>query len=286
VPRRSRKQKTSEEGGEQPSTPARVSAEPSKGGGSGTSRRRSSRRGVDLDSWVERNIDEVVLRSGLDYLGLSRDRWLEVLRDILEELYGSTSSYKSAEDIAKRLVRNSDRVYPVIASRLAYVLEKPTADQLEFIVSNIGEAVLDLAPKLYRLLVEVGREDLLGVLRYKWAGTWSKLRTSILPVKCPRCGFNSVMPDLSCAVCGALLSEREVKSSVDLARRLEELARGMPCSELGSLLRYDYVLVNDLEVKPPSSNRLAVDVEVYLGREEKSLLKRIYEERCGYAATE
>jgi hypothetical protein len=286
VPRRSRKQKTSEEGGEQASTPARVSAEPSKGGGSGTSRRRSSRRGVDLDSWVERNIDEVVLRSGLDYLGLGRDKWLEVLRDILEELYGSTSSYKSAEDVAKRLVRNADRVYPVIASRLAYVLEKPTADQLEFIVSNIGEAVLDLAPKLYRLTVEVGREDLLGVLRYKWASTWSKLRTPILPVRCPRCGFNSVMPDLNCAVCGALLSEREVKSSVDLARRLEELAGGMPCSELGSLLRYDYVLVNDLEVKPPSSNRLAVDVEVYLGREEKSLLKRIYEERCGHAATE
>jgi len=284
VPRRgSKKQKPPEGTGGEAS--ARVAAETGKSGERGASRR-TSRRGVDLDSWVERNIDEIVLRSGLDYLGLSRDRWLEVLRDILEELYGSTTSYKSAEDIARRLVRSSDRVYPVIASRLAYVLERPTADQLEFIVSNVGDAVLDLAPRLYRWAVEVGREDLLGTLRYKWATTWTKLRTPVLPVRCPRCGFNSVMPDLGCAVCGALLSEREVKSSVDLPRRLEELARGVACSELGNLLRYDYVLVNDLEVKPPSANRLLVDVEVYLGREERNLIRRVYEERCRHAAAE
>ena len=284
MPRKSSKQKPSE-GGEGKAL-AKVAAEPSEGGGRTASRRKTSRRGVDLESWVERNIDEVVLRSGLDYLSLSRDRWLEVLRDILEELYGSTTSYKSAEDVAKRLVRNSDRVFPVVASRLAYVIEKPTVDQLEFIVSNVGDAVLDLAPKLYRWAVEVGREDLLGTLRYKWASTWSKLRTPILPVRCPRCSFNSVMPDLSCAVCEALVSEKELKSSVDLSRRLEELARSTTCSELEGLLRYDYVLVNDLEVKPPSANRLAVDVEIYLGREEKNLLRRVYEERCRHATTE
>lgn len=283
MPRRgSRKQKPSDEG----EVSAKVAAETGGGGERGATKRRTSKRGVNLDSWVERNIDEVVLRSGLDYLGLSRDMWLEVLRDILEELYGSTTSYKSAEDVAKRLIRNSDRVYPVIASRLAYVLEKPTADQLEFIVSNVGDAVLDLAPRLYRWTLEAGREDLLGTLRYKWASTWSRLRTPVLPVRCPRCGFNSVMPDLSCTVCGALLSEREVKVSVDLVRRLEELARSMTCSELGNLLRYDYVLVNDLEVKPPSASRLVVDVEVYLGREEKNLLKKVYEERCRHAAAE
>ena len=284
MPRKSSKRKPSE-GGEG-KTLAKVVAEPSEDGGRTASKRKTSRRGVDLESWVERNIDEVVLRSGLDYLGLSRDRWLEVLRDILEELYGSTTSYKSAEDVAKRLVRNSDRVFPVVASRLAYVLEKPTIDQLEFVVSNVGDAVLDLAPKLYRWALEAGREDLLGTLKYKWASTWFKLRTPILPVRCPRCGFNSVMPDLSCAVCGAFISEKELKSSVDLPRRLEEIARSTTCSELEDLLRYDYVLVNDLEVKPPSASRLAVDVEIYLAREEKNLLRRVYEERCRHAAAE
>ncbi|MEM1918377.1 MAG: hypothetical protein QW504_06830, partial [Sulfolobales archaeon] len=54
------------------------------------SRKPSSKREVDLDSWIEKNIDEVVSRAGLDYLGINRESWIEILKDVLVELYGST----------------------------------------------------------------------------------------------------------------------------------------------------------------------------------------------------
>lgn len=245
-----------------------------------TRRRATTRKEVDLESWIERNIDEVVSRAGLDYLGLSRDLWLEVLRDILTELYGSTSSYKSAEDVAKRFVRSSERVLPVVAARLARLLEEPSVDQLEFIVANIGDAVLELAPRIYGWAVKLGREDLLGTLRYKWRVAWTRARTPVLPVECPKCGFNSLMPDLACLVCGASLSERELKASIDFAGRLREFLSQADCSELGSMAKSDYVLVNDVEVKPPSGGRLPVDIEVYLSEPERELVREAYRSRC------
>ncbi|MEM1623310.1 MAG: hypothetical protein QW543_04145 [Sulfolobales archaeon] len=249
------------------------------------SRKPSIKREVDLDSWIEKNIDEVVSRAGLDYLGISKESWIEILKDVLVELYGSTSSYKSAEDIAKRLTRNSDKLFPVIATRLAYILEAPSADQLEFIVTYVGDSVLELAPRIYHWVAKSGRKDLLDSLKYKWGIVWSKTRTPVLPVACPRCGFNSLMPDLVCLICGASVPEKEVKAFTNFHDRLAEALLSMDCSELEKMLRYDYVLMNDLEVKLPSSNRLPIDIEVYLSESEKGLVKNIFQSRCSNEVT-
>ncbi|MCS7099092.1 MAG: hypothetical protein RMH84_02765 [Sulfolobales archaeon] len=245
-----------------------------------TRKKTASRREVDVDSWIERNIDEVVSRAGLDYLSLDRELWFEVLRDVLADLYGSTTSYKSADDITKRLVRSSERVLPVIAARLAHVLDNPSADQLEFIVVNIGDAVLDLAPRIYTWIGRSGRKDLLGTLKYKWSSTWSRTRTPVLPIACPRCGFNSLMPDLTCIVCGHSTTEKELKESIGFSSRLRELLNSVDCSELKKLANYDYVLVNDIEIKPPSFNRLPIDVEVYLSKTDKEMVREAYRSRC------
>ncbi|MEM1698820.1 MAG: hypothetical protein QXT76_05120 [Sulfolobales archaeon] len=244
------------------------------------SRKPSSKREVDLDSWIEKNIDEVVSRAGLDYLGINRESWIEILKDVLVELYGSTSSYKSAEDIAKRLTRNSDKLFPVIATRLAHLLEDPSADQLEFIVAYVGDSVLELAPRIYRWVAKSGRRDLLDSLKYKWGTAWSKTRTPVLPVACPRCGFNSLMPDLVCLICGASVPEKEVKVFTNFHDRFMEALLSMECSELEKMLRYDYVLMNDLEVKLPSGSRLPIDIEVYLSKSEKELVRNIFQSRC------
>lgn len=244
----------------------------------------SSRKEVDIESWIEKNIDEVVSRAGLDYLSLSRELWVETLRDLVAELYGSTSSYKSAEDIAKRLMRSSERILPIIATRLAQILESPSVDQLEFIVTNVGDSILELAPRIYDWVRRLGRSDLLGTLKHKWSVVWTKTRTPILPVACPRCGFNSLMPDLACLVCGASISERELKTSIDFGNRLAEVLSSMDCSEIKSLLNYDYVLVNDLEIKSPAGSRLPVDIEVYLSKPEKELVRKTYLSRCSNEA--
>lgn len=240
----------------------------------------SGRKEVNVESWIEKNIDEVVSRAGLDYLGLSREVWVETLGDLIGELYGSTSSYKSAEDVAKRLTRNAERILPIIAARLAQILDSPSVDQLEFIVTNVGDSVLELAPRIYGWAKGLGRSDLLGALKYKWSIAWSKTRSPILPVACPRCGFNSLMPDLVCLVCGASISERELKESVEFGNRLAEALSSMDCPELKSLLNYDYVLLNDVEIKSPAGNRLPVDIEVFLSRPEKELVRKTYSSRC------
>ncbi len=277
MPRKSRRA-TKEE--ERPEQPEEGSGKRIDGGRERVSRKTTGRREVDVESWIERNIDEIVSRVGLDYLGLSREEWLDVLRDILVELYGSTGSYKSAEDVAKRFTRSSERVLPVVAARLSQLLEKPSAEQLEFVVANIGDAVLELAPRIYGWTAELKRDDLLGVLRYRWRVAWTRARTPVLPVECPRCGFNSLMPDLTCLVCGASVSERELKASIDFAARLGEFLSRADCSELGSMVKHDYVLINDIEVKPPSSGRLPIDIEVYLSEAEKGLVKGEYRSRC------
>lgn len=215
---------------------------------------------------------------------MSRELWLETLSDLIAELYGSASSYKSAEDVAKRLMRNSDRILPIIATRLAQILESPSLDQLEFIVTNVGDSILEMAPRIYDWIKRLDRGDLLGTLKYKWSVVWAKTRTPILPAACPRCGFNSLMPDLVCLVCGASISERELKTAIDFSSKLVEALSSMDCSELKSLLNYDYVLVNDLEVKSPAGNRLPVDIEVYLSRPEKELVREAYLSRCSNEA--
>lgn len=245
----------------------------------------SSKKEVDLESWIEKNIDEVVSRAGLDYLNLNKELWTEVLRDIIVDIYGSTSSYKSAEDIAKRLVRNSEKIFPALATRLAHLLENPSVDQLEFIVINIGDAVLELAPRVYSWVSKLGRSDLLGILKHKWGVAWSRFRTPVLPVACPKCGFNSLMPDLVCLVCGVSVQEKELKEFVNFGNKLAETLSSISCSELGDLLKYDYILINDLEIKSPSTSRLPVDIEVYLSKSEKELVKREYQSRCLNEAT-
>lgn len=240
----------------------------------------SSRREVDVEVWIEKNIDEVVARSGLDYLGISREVWIEVLRDLLVDLYGSTSSYKSAEDVAKRLVRNAERVMPIVAARLAHALDNPSPDQVEFIVINITDSILELAPKLHSWVAKLGKTDLLSILKAKWSAAWSRSKTPLLPVACPRCGFNSLMPDLTCLVCGASVTEGELKNYLDFSHRILDISSSTSCEELREFLRYDYVLVNDLELKPPSASRLPIDIEVYLGRADKEILKKSFESRC------
>jgi hypothetical protein len=250
------------------------------------SRKKStSRKEVDLDSWIDRNIDEVISRAGLDYLGLKKETWVDVLKDILVDLYGSTSSYKSVDDIVRRLLRNSDRVFPAIATRLAHVLDNPSPDQLEFIASNVGDSILELAPKIYGWLTKLGRNDLLGTLRFKWRTAWSRSRTAVLPVACPKCGFNALMPDLVCLVCGFSVSEGELKKHISFTEKLKEFLNSLDCQELAKLLKYDYVLVNDLGVKHPAGDRSPIDIEVFLSKSEKDLVREAYGSRCLSEAT-
>ena len=241
---------------------------------------RGKRREVNLESWIERNIDKVVALSGLDILDLGREQYKELLRDVIAQLYGSPTSYVKADVIVKRMRRYSSRVYPIIAFKLASIVDKLTPDQLEFVVYNVGDEVLALAPKLYEQAVKYERRDLVRVLRVKWANSWLRRKTQILLAECPRCGFNALTPDLVCLICGSTVSEKEFKSYLDLTSRLKEMVAKLSCEELKNLYRFGYILVNGLGIKYPHEGKDVVDIELHLGREELGLIKAEVKRRC------
>ncbi len=235
---------------------------------------------VNLDNWIEKYIDKIVSLTGLELLGLTHEQYIDLLRDIIVQLYGSTTSYTKAEIVAKRFMRYSERVYPIIASRLTVQLNRFNPTQLEFIVYHIGDSILGLAPKIYAEVKKARREDLLQILRNKWANAWLKNKLPILPVECPKCGFNALMPDLSCLVCSANVSEKEVKERMNFKEVFIEFINSLTCEQLSDLVRYDYVLVNGLGLKHPKEKRAPIDVEIYLSRVEREIVRKKYLSKC------
>jgi len=308
-----------------------------------TTRRTRRRREINLDAWIEKHIDEFVSSTSLDLLNLSREQYIEILKDIIIQLYGSTSSYtkvevlvkrfqrysdriypviaariaslldKLSEDqlefvilnigdeilkdiiiqlygstssytkvdvLVKRFQRYSDRIYPVIAARIASLLDKLSEDQLEFVVLNIGDEILSLASKLYEYAKKFNRDDLISILKTKWSNAWVKRRTEVLPAECPKCGFNALMPDLTCLVCNSVVNDKSFKEFIKFTDGLKELISILSCDELREIMRRGYVLVNGLGLKPPNSERSPVDIEVYLTSKEMELVKEVYKDRC------
>lgn len=243
--------------------------------------KKSKRREINIERWIDKYIEKIVELSGLDMLGLAKEEYKELLSDLIEMLYGSRTSYTKAEVLVKRMNRYRDRVYPLIAARLLGVRESLTEAQLEFVVHNIEDAVLAAAPRLYAEVKRYDREDLADVLRYKWMKHWMKKRTQVLPIKCPYCGFHSVMPDMTCLVCGAVISESRLKKSMNFTELLGYFLDSLGCEELRTLLHYDYVLVNSLGIRHPKERRTPVDVEIYLTRSEKELIRKKLGEKCG-----
>ncbi len=245
-----------------------------------TTRRTRRRREINLDAWIEKHIDEFVSSTGLDLLNLSREQYIEILKDIIIQLYGSTSSYTKVDVLVKRFQRYSDRIYPVIAARIASLLDKLSEDQLEFVILNIGDEVLSLASKLYEHARRFGRDDLINILKTKWSNAWVKRRTEILPAECPKCGFNALMPDLTCLVCNSVVNDKTLKEFIKFTNGLKELISILSCDELREIMRRGYVLVNGLGLKPPNSERSPIDIEIYLTNKEMELVKGMYKDRC------
>ncbi len=243
--------------------------------------RRKKRREVNIEAWIDKYIMDFVSLTGLDILGLSEKQYKELLSDIIIELYGSLASYSNVKVVAKRYLRARDKINEVIAARLAFMVDKLSPEQLEFIVFNISvNTALSVIPHIYGFLKKLKRNDLLDVLRVKWRNSWLKKKYVVLPPQCPCCGFNSLMRDLNCLVCGALVSEKDIVSSKDFKTKFVELVKTLDCEELKKMLKHDIVLYNDSEVKLSTQGRLPVDVEVYIPQSLKNIIRSEMKERC------
>jgi len=253
-------------------------------GGVGRQEKRVSskaRKEVDIDKWLESHVDELTSLLGLDLLKLKKEEYIEILRKPVELLYGSPSSRPDALTIAKRIKRYSEDVYPAIALTLLNLRDELTLEQVDFIVNNIGKAVLNVASRLYKEVIKFGRDDLLSLLRRVWRVSWLENRSKTLPLECPVCRFNALMPDLTCLVCGSTVSERQVKEFINFKESLKSFVSSLSCEDIKNLLKYDYVLINGISIKHPTLPRdVNIDVELYLDKDEKTLIKTIYESLC------
>ncbi len=245
-----------------------------------TRRRTYKRKEFDAHAWLEKNVDEFVQQVGLDMLGLERSELIEILSKIVEELAGS-STYVSLDTMVRRFRRFYDRLAPIIAASIVEMKQELTRDQLEFVASNIGEYILMVAPKLYREVLRHGAHDLIPILQQHWIKAWISRRGAPIPPKCPKCGFNSLMPDLTCLVCGSAINDRELRSSEEFRSMFREFIKRASREELEYTLKAGYVLLSAYSIKSPRDERSRIDIEVFLSPEEKEEIRRALEQSKG-----
>ncbi|MEB3816850.1 MAG: hypothetical protein LRS46_02785 [Desulfurococcales archaeon] len=257
------------------STSKRAGASKSSGTRATSARKSSSRRTVrrpkiDVDAVSSEVSKELVERLGLDYYGLSPDDIKDIVADIVQGIAASRSTKPSNESILKNILRNKDSLLKAVAAMLLDRGPPYTVEQLELIISYAPELAGRAAPLLYHEARRLGAEHIVEALRDLW-----RRYGRPTPIQCPRCGFHAVTPELTCMVCGASLSEEEVKRAVGFRRLLESFARRSSPQLVLEVIRAGYVVLDD-EVKPPSLKKPGeFGVQLFLSREEKELLRSL-----------
>jgi hypothetical protein len=240
----------------------------------------AKRKYIDTEGWVEKHLKELIEVFGLQFLNLTDDEFMKIIVNIVDMIRGESSSL-DLDVITRRFKRNLMFLYPLIASMILELRDSLTDEQIEFVVNNIGEAVLAYASRLYKDLVGRGRNDLIDRLKDYWNKYWVLKKYPILPVLCPICKFNSLMPDLTCMVCGSVVSEKKLKESINFIELLEDFVRNNNIEDVKKAINYGYVYLSSMGIKPPSENRDPLDIEIVLSNNEKEYLKSLIEYKRG-----
>lgn len=249
---------------------------------SASSRKSSShkRRYTDTESWVDRNLDELIDAFNLGILDLTKEEAKAIVTRLVDILRGEAATLDK-DTIRRRFIRNVQHINQIIAQTILELREELSLNQLEFVVNNVGEAILGYAPRLYNEIVKHRRYDLLETLKATWRTYWIQRKYHLLPVVCPRCGFNSLMPDLTCIVCGASIDEGELKKYVDFEKLLRDLVEHYGEEDVRKTIVYGYVYLNNLGLKPPTHERDKLDIEILLNNKEKEFLKFLLSNKGG-----
>ncbi len=243
-------------------------------------RKRRTKRTWNPESYAEKLIEPVAQALGLDTLGFDHETLRELLKDIIIDAFGDVVSKPSPETIVKRLLRNNEKVLSIITSKILEKIPegKLTPEQLEFVVMYIGPAALAWASRLYKEIMRTGLKGLLPNLQAAWEEGW-RLKGDVGPVAyCPKCGFRSIAPDLSCMVCGYTLTENELKRSVNFERLLELTIKRLDCQTLRKLSERGIVYLSHTGIELERTSKW--DIEIPLSRKEKEMIRKTFNERC------
>lgn len=238
----------------------------------------SKKRYVDTEEWVEKHLSELVDALGLRFLELTDEEYLKIVAGIVDMVRGEASTL-NLDTIVKRFRRNTVLLYPIIAATILELRDALTDSQIEFVVNNIGEAVLTYASRLYRELVAKGRNDLIDRLREYWNRYWVVKRHPVLPVSCPVCKFNALMPDLTCMVCSSTVSEKTLKDHANFTELLKDFVKNYGVEDVMKAISYGYVYLSSIGLKPPTDARDPLDIEIVLSSREREFIKSLIEVR-------
>jgi hypothetical protein len=234
------------------------------------------KKSIDLEEWISERLDEISSRLGLDLLGLSREELLAIITKIVEIVLGE--SRPDIDTIVRRIKRNEDRIRPLIALGILELRETLNEEQLEYIASAIGPWILTHANKLYRETKRLGKDEYLALARLEWNKQWMMQRDKTLPPECPICGFNSLMPDYTCIVCGSTPSTKAVAEHYKLEEYFENLAKKGDIEGLKKILDSNYVLISSTGIKIPGRDlKEKYDLEIHLTSSMRERIKSLVE---------
>ncbi len=241
-----------------------VRESPRKKAAKGGRKRKSKTWTLDVEAVAGEVIPQVVERLGLDLLGMSERELRDVIEPIIDEIAKARKTKPSVESLVKRIVSGRQLLYKALAAKLLE-REELTLEQLEFIVANAPELAGRAAPHLYRQAKRLGAEYIIDSLRMLWERYGRPTG-----VVCPYCGFSSVLPDLSCIVCGRTVDEEDLKRAIGFRRLLASFSRAYERALVEEAVNAGYVVYDRGELYPPSMKRRGI--VLFLSREEKELL--------------
>ncbi len=262
MPRRKKSKEVAEEETEKKEVSKKETKSASRGRRSVRSTKKSS---FDLDQWVEERFDDLINNLQIRYLGLDPELLKFIAKKVVEVLWDEDKK-PDMERLSNRIRRNIDKIRSLISQIILESGVEINQEQLEFIASSEGPWILGYAPLLYRYATKFGREDLVSNLRYQWIKWWSLSRDPEIPPECPRCRFNSLMPDGTCIVCGYSPSPSELLSYYKFDDYINNLIRRNDLAKLKTILSKGFVLISSLGIKLPDEERSKYDLEVHLTR--------------------
>lgn len=246
--------------------------------GRATSGRRVSRKSsFDMDQWINERLDDLSSYLQINYLGLDRELMRAIVKRIIEILWDEDKK-PDMERLSSRIRRNLDKLRSIISQMILESGVELSSEQFEYVASSDGPWILSYAPTLYRYALKYGREDLLSNLRYLWVKWWTQSRDSEIPPECPRCGFNALMPDGVCIVCGYSPAPTDLLKHYRFDDYIDKLVSRGDINRIKTILTRGLVLVSSLGIKSPDEDKSKYDLEVHLPRIYREKLQKIIEQ--------
>ncbi|AFZ70940.1 hypothetical protein Calag_1221 [Caldisphaera lagunensis DSM 15908] len=224
----------------------------------------------EFNSFVNDISREIIDKFGLDLINLKPDDIKDLVEEIINSIVESRVTKPSEESLLKKFINSKDQFMKGIAGRLIERDEVNSRERLELIIAYAPEIAGRASPRLYKIAKQLNAIDLIDNLRQ----LWNRYGLST-PIRCPVCGFNSVMPDMSCIVCGSLLDEKDIKKEINLREQLSKLKNVYNDKLIREIIDSGYV-VFDGEIKPPSlKEKDKISISLHLNKDEKDILLKL-----------